>query len=154
MSLRKFSFMNFHCPRWVVMVVLVRLSNYLACAGGQALQAARKDKDLTPARARRTMRHQKKKGETAVWPQIHPRVIIAELKYFASANFKKFYVPGRGNAKHASSCSAAHTSLNWIHASRELPNSRPDHPPCHGARAHGRRHGHALPPRHSRPGRL
>src|SRR6267378_2135873 len=58
--------------------------------------ARRRDKDLAPARARRRMRHQKKKGEAAVCPQIHPRVIIAEFKLFASANFNKFNVPGRG----------------------------------------------------------
>src|SRR5258707_15477429 len=99
------------------------------------------------------MRHQKKKGEAAVCPQIHPKVIIAELKRFASAIFKKFY-PGRGNAKHASSCSAAHTSLNWTDDSREFPNSRLHHPPCHGARPHGRCHGHAVSPRDSRTRRL
>jgi len=33
------------------------------------------------------MRRKKKKGETAVDPQIHPRVIIAKLKRFASLYF-------------------------------------------------------------------
>jgi hypothetical protein len=47
----------------------------------------REDKDLTPVRARRRMRHKKKKGETAVQPQIHPRAIIQKLNRFASPNF-------------------------------------------------------------------
>jgi hypothetical protein len=34
------------------------------------------------------MRRKKKKGETAVEPQIHPRVIIPKLKRFASPNFR------------------------------------------------------------------
>ncbi len=38
------------------------------------------------------MRRKKKKGETAVEPQIHPRIIIPKLKRFASPNFRKFYV--------------------------------------------------------------
>jgi hypothetical protein len=59
------------------------------------------------------MRRKKKKGETAVWPQIHPKVIIAEREYFASAIFKKFDAPGPRNAEHALSCYTARTSLNW-----------------------------------------
>jgi hypothetical protein len=43
--------------------------------------------NATLRRARRRMRRKKKKGETAVDPQIHPRVIIAKPKRFASANF-------------------------------------------------------------------
>src|SRR6266566_7732160 len=84
------------------------------CAGGEAdlgTTGAKRDdspgvqnlknKDLTqrsqrPLRSPR-MRRKKKKGETAVEPQIHPRIIITELKYFASAifnspNYRKFYV--------------------------------------------------------------
>jgi len=34
------------------------------------------------------MRRKKKKGETAVGPQIHPRVLIPKLKRFASPNFR------------------------------------------------------------------
>src|SRR6266481_3888110 len=34
----------------------------------------------------------KKKGETVVEPQFHPRINIPELKRFASANFRKFQV--------------------------------------------------------------
>ena len=34
------------------------------------------------------MRRKKKKGETAVEPQIHPRIIIAKLYPFASAIFR------------------------------------------------------------------
>ena len=38
------------------------------------------------------MRRKKKKGETAVEPQIHPRVMIPKLKRFASPNFRQFFV--------------------------------------------------------------
>jgi hypothetical protein len=41
----------------------------------------------TETSARRRMRRKKKKGETAVDPQFHPRVIIAKIEYFASFNF-------------------------------------------------------------------
>jgi hypothetical protein len=36
------------------------------------------------------MRRKKKKGETVVEPQFHPRITIPELKRFASPIFKKF----------------------------------------------------------------
>jgi hypothetical protein len=36
------------------------------------------------------MRRKKKKGETAVEPQIHPTVIVPQLKHLASPNFKNF----------------------------------------------------------------
>src|SRR6267378_8441090 len=37
------------------------------------------------------MRRKKKKGETAVEPQINPRVNVPQLNSFASPNFKKFH---------------------------------------------------------------
>src|SRR6266568_6489293 len=101
------------------------------CAGGEAdlgTTGAKRDdspgvqnlknKDLTqrsqrPLRSPR-MRRKKKKGETAVEPQIHPRSIIPKLKRFASPNFnspnfRKFCAPGPGNTDHAPSCYAALT---------------------------------------------
>src|SRR5260370_8207410 len=40
----------------------------------------------SPSRGK--MPRKKKKGETAVGPQIHPRIIIPKLKRFASPNFR------------------------------------------------------------------
>jgi hypothetical protein len=35
------------------------------------------------------MQRKKKKGETTVEPQIHPRIIVPKLERFARANFRR-----------------------------------------------------------------
>jgi len=44
------------------------------------------------------MRRKKKKGETAMWPQIHPRVTVPKWVLISKDNLKAFlYSLGRGN---------------------------------------------------------
>src|SRR6266568_8528843 len=73
--------------------------------GGQLLSRGEACRACPPAAGRQRragrMRRKKKKGETVVEPQFHPRVIIPELKRFGSAIFRKFYAAWASQAPRA-----------------------------------------------------
>src|SRR6266403_2954314 len=56
------------------------------------------------------MRRKKKKGETAVCPQIHPRVTIPRYVLIGKINLRDVYIARSGETNYASSCYSAHTS--------------------------------------------